>query len=212
MSLTWDRDRADRRLEKTVLPTLPIVNWPQLEQACRSAEGSGPPYALLAAAVAHSVSYIPGLRPLHQQIWAHVVNAIDAEFRQPRLLVIQLVLLLLSSRPGVNFAQSDLALSRAIGAVHVLGLHIDPSQWSLPRWERSLRIRLFWTTLFHDKIRSLLLGRPSHLSSDNYSTPMPTIEDAQWDNETARTTLSADQVASMEAFVATCQLVPIIEK
>jgi hypothetical protein len=199
-------------LKQTVIPTLPIINYPQLEQASRTTEGQGPPYALLAAAVAHAASYVPGLRPLHQQLWSHVLNAMDAEFRQPRLLAIQLVLLLLSSRPGVNFAQSDITLSRAVGAVHVLGLHLDPSQWSLPRWERSLRIRLFWTVLFHDKIRSLLLGRPSHLSSDNYSTPMPTVADARWDNESARSTLSADEQASIEAFIANCHLVPIIEK
>lgn len=199
-------------LKTTVLPTLPIINYPQLEQASRTSEGQGPPYALLAAAVAHACSYIPGLRSLHQQLWSHVLNALDAEFRQPRLLVIQLVLLLISSRPGVNFAQSDITLSRAIGAVHVLGLHLDPSQWSLPRWERSLRIRLFWGVLFHDKTRSLLLGRPSHLTSDNYATPMPTIEDARWDNEFARAVLTPSEMASMEAFVGSCQLVPIIDK
>lgn len=55
---------------------------------------------------------MPTLRLLHQQLWAHVINAIDAEFRQPRLMTLQLVLILLSSRPGVNFAQSDMTLSR----------------------------------------------------------------------------------------------------
>lgn len=70
------------------------------------------PHALLAATIAHSASYMPTLRSLHTQLWAHVINAIDAEFRQPRLMTLQLVMILLSSRPGVNFAQSDMTLSR----------------------------------------------------------------------------------------------------
>lgn len=101
------------RLRKVLLPALPVVNYPQFEQACRGVEGAGPiPYSLLAATIAHPASYMPTLRPLHQQLWSHVLNAIDAEFRQPRLMTLQLVILLLSSRPGVNFAQSDMTLAR----------------------------------------------------------------------------------------------------
>jgi hypothetical protein len=104
-------------LRVTLLHALPIINYPQFEQACRGQEGSGPiPYALIAATMAHSASYMATLRPLHQPLWAHVLNALDAEFRQPRLQTLQLSILLLSSRPGVNFAQSDITLSRVSGS------------------------------------------------------------------------------------------------
>ena len=101
------------RMRTTLLHALPVINYPQFEQACKQAEGAGPiPYALLAATMAHAASYMPSLRPLHQSLWAHVLNALDAEFRRPRLQTLQLSMLLLSSRPGVNFAQSDITLSR----------------------------------------------------------------------------------------------------
>jgi hypothetical protein len=101
------------RMSTTLLHALPVINYPQFEQACKRAEGAGPiPYSLLAATMAHAASYMPSLRPLHQPLWAHVLNALDAEFRQPRLQTLQLSMLLLSSRPGVNFAQSDITLSR----------------------------------------------------------------------------------------------------
>lgn len=100
-------------MRTTLLHALPVINYPQFEQACKQAEGAGPiPYALLAATMAHAASYMPSLRPLHQSLWAHVLNALDAEFRRPRLQTLQLSMLLLSSRPGVNFAQSDITLSR----------------------------------------------------------------------------------------------------
>jgi len=100
-------------MSTTLLHALPVINYPQFEQACKRAEGAGPiPYALLAATMAHAASYMPSLRPLHQPLWANVLNALDAEFRQPRLQTLQLSMLLLSSRPGVNFAQSDITLSR----------------------------------------------------------------------------------------------------
>jgi hypothetical protein len=100
-------------MRTTLLHAWPVINYPQFEQACKRAEGAGPvPYALLAATMAHAASYIPSLGPMHQPLWAHVLNALDAEFRQPRLQTLQLSMLLLSSRPGVNFAQSDITLSR----------------------------------------------------------------------------------------------------
>jgi hypothetical protein len=107
------RENSWSRLRGTLLHALPIINYPQFESACRGLDGAGPvPYALLAASMAHAASYMPTLRPLHQPLWASVLNAMDAEFRQPRLQTLQLSMLLLSSRPGVNFAQSDITLSR----------------------------------------------------------------------------------------------------
>jgi hypothetical protein len=94
----------------------------------------------------------------------------------------------------------------------VLGLHLDPSNWSLPNWERSLRRRLFWTALYHDKFRALLLGRPSALQEDNYSTPLPTVEDARWLEEGQPAVLTDEHQTSLEAFVANCRLVPIVDR
>ena len=125
------------RMRTTLLHALPVINYPQFEQACKRAEGAGPiPYSLLAATMAHAASYMPSLRLMHQPLWAHVLNALDAEFRQPRLQTLQLSMLLLSSRPGVNFAQSDITLSR-VSLVHDHYLPIDnrrsPRSWPTSR-------------------------------------------------------------------------------
>lgn len=68
--------------------------------------------------------------------------------------------------------------------------------------------------MFHDRIRSLLLGRPSHLPNNNHSTPMPTVEDARWvqDDASGPIELDASHKASLETFVANCKLVPIVDK
>jgi len=83
--------------------------------------------------MAHSASYMPTLRALHQPLWAHVLNALDAEFRQPRLQTLQLSMLLLSSRPGVNFAQSDITLSRVRlsrrAAILLIHRRLEPSMF-----------------------------------------------------------------------------------
>ena len=110
------------RLKSVWLPAIPFINYPQFEQACRGVEGFGPiPYALLAMLVAHSASYSLTLRPLHKPLWSQVLNALDAEFRQPRLRTIQLTLSIILSRPGVNFGQGDISLSRvSSGHTHPL--------------------------------------------------------------------------------------------
>lgn len=66
--------------------------------------------------------------------------------------------------------------------------------------------------LYHDKMRALLLGRPSHLHEDNYSTSIPTIEDACWVGEGEQTVLTGAHRASLEAFVGNCLLVSVIDK
>jgi len=61
-------------------------------------------------------------------------------------------------------------------------------------------------------MRALLLGRPSHLHEDNYSTCIPTVEDARWVEDGDPMILTVDHRASLEAFTANCRLVLIIDK
>jgi hypothetical protein len=61
-------------------------------------------------------------------------------------------------------------------------------------------------------MRALLLGRPSHLQEDNYSSSVPTVEDAKWVEDREPMMLTPDHQASLEAFTANCRLVPIIDK
>lgn len=126
----------------------------------------------MAGIVAHSTPYLPEIGGLHKNLWAQTLLALEDEYRQPRLRTIQLALLILSSRPSENVGQSEIGLARvrivhgrelisqAVGAAHLLGLHIDPTRWNLPRWERSVRKCMWWILLIHDKWRALIHGRP----------------------------------------------------
>ncbi|KAL1406677.1 hypothetical protein Q8F55_008383 [Vanrija albida] len=201
-------NKALGKFTLVTLPALPFVNAKRLEAACAGLGGNGPvPFALLAGIVAHATPYINELRPLHKQLWSQGLVGLEDEFRQPRLRTIQLALLILSSRPAENVGQSEIGLARAAGAAHLLGLHMDPTNWTLPLWERSVRKRLWWTLLIHDKWRALIYGRPSNLHKSNYNVTLPTLHDAD-----GAPGLSPSTRLSYEAFIATCRLTEIVDK
>ena len=108
---------------------------------------------------------VPEIRQHHKHVWAQVLLSLEEEYRQPRLQTLQLALIVISSRPPVNTGQNTIAMARVLGAAQLLGLHIDPSSWRLPQWERSLRKRIWWSLVVHDKFRALLYGRPSKYES-----------------------------------------------
>ncbi|KAJ5610331.1 fungal-specific transcription factor domain-containing protein [Penicillium lagena] len=88
-----------------------------------------------------------------------------------------------------NFAVGDLpglwALScSALAAAESLGLHLDPSNWRLPRWEARLRKRLWWIVYSDHTWRALVSGRPSHLRSDSWIVPRLWPEDLEADEYT----------------------------
>ncbi|ORY21528.1 hypothetical protein BCR39DRAFT_474393 [Naematelia encephala] len=196
-------------LQRTVLPALPFINATRLETACLGVGDCGPiPYALLAGIIAHSSPYITEMRAIHKTVWSHALLALEDEYRQPRLQTLQLALLAFSARPiyTENAGQSDIGLARAIGAAHLLGLHMEPSNWDLPLWEKSVRKRIWWTLLIHDKWRAVMYGRPSNLHRLYHNVVLPTVTDGDWGKYAS----PAVQL-SLETFVATCRLTLIIE-
>ncbi|WRT64440.1 uncharacterized protein IL334_001372 [Kwoniella shivajii] len=197
-------------IQQMLLPALPIVNSKRLETSSLGHSGSGPiPYAILTGLIAHSTAYIPEIRAIHQDLWHRALLALDDEYRQPRLATLQLALLQLYSRPperGENSGQLTIGLARAIGTAHLLGLHMDPTDWSLPRWEIRLRKRIWWSLVIQDKWRALLFGRPSYLHTATHTVQIPTMSDGDWGNLTSPT----DRI-SMSTFIATCQLTIVVE-
>ncbi|GFZ44245.1 hypothetical protein JCM24511_01967 [Saitozyma sp. JCM 24511] len=195
-------------LRRFTLPALPFINGDRLERACLGLQGSEPvPYGLLAVIIAHATPYLPEIRPLHKKLWSSALLGLEDEYRIPRLRTLQLALLALSARPSENIGQSDIGLARAIGTAHLLGLHMDPSGWRLPAYERSLRKRMWWNLMIHDKWRALLFGRPSNIHSNNCNVPLPTLEDCELGDRSS----PADQL-SFETFEATCKLTVIIDR
>lgn len=99
--------------QRVTLPALPFLNPTRLESACLGMEPSLPlPYALIAAIISHTTSYLPQIRHLHKALWSHSLLGLEDEYRQPRLRTLQLALVLLTSRPAENSGQSDIQLAR----------------------------------------------------------------------------------------------------
>ena len=160
---------CSRFLQKTVA-AFPIVDSRRL-QAYLTDHNQTPfaPYALFAAILAHMTTYISEIRAHHKQLWVQVLLAMEDEFRLPRLQTVQLALVILTctllglifrssrllgslARPAINSGQNTILTARAIGAAQLIGLHVDPTNWKLPRWERNLRKRLMWGLIIHESV------------------------------------------------------------
>ncbi|KAL3479577.1 fungal-specific transcription factor domain-containing protein [Aspergillus californicus] len=67
---------------------------------------------------------------------------------------------------------SDNACGLAVRTAFMLGLHVEPPQ-TMPRRERELRKRLWWTLYFLESNRSMKLGRPFILQDSTSSCTLP---------------------------------------
>jgi hypothetical protein len=83
---------------------------------------------------------------------------------RPKLSHIQAGLLLLQRPEGDSWALT----SKLVGLGQDLGLHLDCSRWRIPSWERGLRKRLAWALFMQDKWGSLVHGRPSHITPNDW--------------------------------------------
>lgn len=93
------------------------------------------------------------------------IQCFGASLLKPNLSTIQAGLLLMQ-RPNID---SKTLHSQLVGVAHELGLHLDSSTWSISAIERSLRKRLAWALYMQDKWCSLIHGRPSSISHDNWA-------------------------------------------
>ncbi|KAL4926661.1 Zn(II)2Cys6 transcription factor [Aspergillus undulatus] len=67
---------------------------------------------------------------------------------------------------------SDNACGLAVRTAFMLGLHVEPPQ-SIPRRERELRKRIWWTIFVLESTRSMKLGRPFTLQDSTSSCTLP---------------------------------------
>lgn len=152
------------RFTNYVLPAFPIMNAVRLEAACKGWQGGGQfPYAVLVGVFAFMSPSVPSLRPVCKDLWSFAVQLLDNEYRRPRLHTLQLALLDICGRPVLNSGGNHIAIGRvcmdlatvlttqANGLAQLLGLHRDSSRWHLPKWERSLRKRIWWTLYIQDR-------------------------------------------------------------
>ncbi|KAH8824377.1 hypothetical protein DL96DRAFT_1712657 [Flagelloscypha sp. PMI_526] len=93
-----------------------------------------------------------------------------------RLCCITTSLLDLAARPTLDVEKNYLTLARTIAQAQLLGLHIDPTNWAIPTWEKDYRRILWWALRTFDHWMSFLNSRPSHIQTSNHNVPVPSIQ------------------------------------
>lgn len=108
-------------------------------------------------------------------LWRFVYEELQEHIHQPGLSVVQASLLYLHKEPADEKRHSltDTPFTwswtgQLVGLTTSLGLHTECSMWAIPSWEKRLRRRLWWAVYAEDKWRSLLLGRPSYIHSEEW--------------------------------------------
>lgn len=97
---------------------------------------------------------------------------------RPKLSAVQAGLLLLQRTNDEETKGSNWILTSQLVAVgQELGLHLDCSDWRIPKWEKGLRKRLAWALFMQDKWSALTHGRPSHISKSNWAVRPVIAED-----------------------------------
>lgn len=83
---------------------------------------------------------------------------------RPKLSTVQAGILLLQHTEG----DSAELTAQMVSVGYNLGLHLDPTNWSIPDWEVRLRKRLGWSLYMQDKWSALGNGRPPLIASHNW--------------------------------------------
>lgn len=69
-----------------------------------------------------------------------------------RLSTIQTGLLDLHGRAAIDPAGNYVRLGTLVAISNLLGLSYNCSDWTIPIWERQLRIRLWWALVQYDRM------------------------------------------------------------
>lgn len=167
---------------RIVHPSFPILHKRVfLEKYARTHREFSPP--LLAAVyilALHWWSYDRELAPLPKPDVAALdklaTKTMADVINRPKLSTVQAGLLLLQRNEEMK--GSAWAFTAQLVAVgQELGLHLDCSDWKIPRWEKGLRKRLAWGLFMQDKWGALVHGRPSHVSKANWAVRPVEAED-----------------------------------
>ena len=177
------------RFIKYVYPALPLVSRYQLglTPTCPIPDASvldQIPVHLLAAIYASAlpfsahddylcvfITYSP---PPLNRLWRIVYELLAEEIHTPHLAALQAGLLYLhKSLDEGRSAMADTPfvwswVGSMVGLASSLGLHIECRMWGIPAWEKRLRRRLWWAVYAEDKWRSLLMGRPPYIRSEEW--------------------------------------------
>ncbi|TIA92081.1 hypothetical protein E3P81_01670 [Wallemia ichthyophaga] len=144
-----------------------------------------PPY-LLGAIYSSALIFTTDQTSIPINAWAILHVATHPDFDKPKLSTIAANLLDLNGRPSMDPRGNYLVLARTVAQAQLLGLHLDPTDWSIPSWERDLRIRLWWGCVIHSSSIAVYENRPTHISPADTDVPLPSLNSLPQPSPSAR--------------------------
>ncbi|WWC70502.1 uncharacterized protein I206_104453 [Kwoniella pini CBS 10737] len=165
------------------------------------------PPNLLAAILASSFAHNKNTRSL-AGLAANLLQSASEGTGESNLVTVITNIMMIGVRPGATNQGAYLLLAHTIALAQLLGLHLDPSAWSIPAWEQELRIRLWWMLRIHDSWMSFLNSRPSHVQVDNSTAPLPKLA-SLLESSCAFSPASSD---SAKSFIASCRLARLVSR
>ncbi|KAL4782177.1 fungal-specific transcription factor domain-containing protein [Aspergillus varians] len=148
-----------------------------------------------------------GRTPDIRYIWNQANEALHSEmFLSPGISSIMAILINVCGRPSTSMFGNGGMVGMAVALSNALGLNRDPSGWSISALEKSLRIRIWWLVLIHDRWCSLAYGTPLQVHRAQYDVPLPTVEDI------CSNPATSCQSAAASVFVALVTLTDVLAR
>jgi NCS1 family nucleobase:cation symporter-1 len=117
----------------------------------------------------------------------HAHEALRREHENPNLFSLQAGLLLHHITPpeidSVETPSMWTMTAQTTACAQTMGLHQDPTRWSIEPWEKRVRKKLWWAVYASDCWSAICHGNPTHISPDSFSTIPPDMDDIR-DDET----------------------------
>ncbi|EPE10945.1 fungal specific transcription factor domain protein [Ophiostoma piceae UAMH 11346] len=210
-------DRLVRLYTRHVHPRFPVLSLDDLSTIREPTGDLATPVGLLSAVYAlampftfldDQLSLFKGyLQVPTDDLWAIACRSYTRASCLSHLSLLQLCLMLLQ-RPPYNYAVAappgTWALScAALSIAETLGVNLDPSSWRLPRYEISLRRRLWWLTYTQHVWFAIGLARPCHIQDANWD-----VDELTGDDLEPLDSLGVDPEADIESpvLLAHCRL------
>lgn len=131
---------------------------------------------------------LKGPCPFEQhQLVDHAHEALRREHENPNLFSLQAGLLLHHITPpdvdSVETPSMWTMTAQTTACAQTIGLHQDPTRWSIEPWEKRLRKKLWWAVFASDCWSAICHGNPPHIHTSSYTTSPPDMDDIRADED-----------------------------
>lgn len=117
------------------------------------------------------------------EVLDHAHAALRREVENPNTLSLTACLLLIHATPPfidtIEEPTTWTLSAQATATAQVLGLHQDPSDWSIPPEEKRTRRKLWWAVYITECWSAVCYGHPPHIGRHSFNTLEPEMEDVQ---------------------------------